>query len=103
MNKWEVWLAKVKFEDDPTEAKLRPVLVIDLQRVYFISLKVTTHEPRPCYYGEYPLQKWQAAGLDKPSTVRVSKRLQLIERDFVKKIGRLHPNDILAIQKMLLQ
>ena len=53
------------------------------------------------YPGEYPVVKWREAGLPKPSTIRASKRLNLITTDFENKIGRLHPVDILAVQKIL--
>lgn len=99
--RWEVWLAKVKFEDDPTTVKQWPVLVISNTQCYILSLKMTSHPPRETFPGEYALLRWQEAGFQKESTVRASKRLRLIDSDFVHKIGRLHPIDILAIQKIL--
>nr|DAP83183.1 MAG TPA: endoribonuclease [Caudoviricetes sp.] len=45
-NKWEIWLAKVKFEDNPTQVKPRPVLVIDSKRCYIISIKITSHHSK---------------------------------------------------------
>lgn len=97
---WEVWLAAVKFEDEPSAVKRRPVLVLNDDQVYILSLKITSRPPRSGYFGEYSLLKWQEAGLHKPSTVRTSKKLQLFERDFVHKIGRLTPIDILNIIKI---
>lgn len=100
-NIWEIWLANVKFEDDITRVKKRPVLVISPEVSCIISLKITGHAPRSEFEGEYRIKKWSEAGLDKESTVRVSKRLLLIQTDFVHKIGRLHPIDIIEIQKLL--
>lgn len=100
IKQWEVWMAKVRFEDMPEEIKIRPVVITDAGEVYVIALKVTSHPPRNVW-GEYPLVFWQSAGLSKPSTVRISKRLRLEERDLVRKLGRLHPMDIIAIQGIM--
>lgn len=101
-NKWEVWYAKVAYEDNPEEIKERPVLVMENGACYIFSFKITSHEPRLNFFGEYRLVKWREAGLHKPSTVRTSKRLRLIESDFVHKIGRLHPIDIIGVMNLLL-
>lgn len=100
-NEWEVWNAKVKFDDDLTQIKLRPVLVISNYGNCALSLKITSHAPRAEFCGEYSLIKWSEAGLHRQSTVRTSKKLCLVESDFVHKIGRLHPVDILEIMKIL--
>jgi mRNA-degrading endonuclease toxin of MazEF toxin-antitoxin module len=101
MTNWEVWYANVAFEEDSTKSKKRPVVVIDNRTAIILSLKVTSHEPRQNVFGEYALQRWKEAGLVKPSTVRCSKRLSLDQKDFVQRIGRLHPIDIYEIQKIL--
>lgn len=44
--KWEVWWAKVKFEDEPDIIKIRPVIVFDNKKAYIISFKVTGQMPR---------------------------------------------------------
>ncbi len=98
---WEIWFADVRFEDAPNLSKRRPVLVLFNNVVYILSLKITSKAPRNSYYGEYVLLKWKEAGLDRQSTVRISKKLKLVERDFVYKIGRLAPIDILNIRKFL--
>lgn len=100
-SKWELWYAGVAFEDDPDTVKDRPVVVIDQDHCYFISLKVTTHEPRAYSEGEFLLQRWKEAGLDHESTIRCSKRLKLVAGDFRRKIGRLHPTDIILLQQRL--
>lgn len=101
MNRWEIWLATVNYEDNPAISKHRPVLVVAPGKYYILSLKITSHAPRENARLEYALQKWKEAGLSKPSTVRISKRLKLNQSDFVHKIGRLHPTDILSIQNMI--
>lgn len=99
-DKWEIWSASVKFEES-TERKQRPVVIIEPNIAIYLSLKVTTHEPRDNFIGEYQLQKWKEAGLNKPSTVRASKIIELVGSDFTYKIGRLHPLDILELQNIL--
>ena len=98
--KWEVWLAKVKFEDT-NDVKKRPVLVCDVQSSYIISLKMTGQKPRSNYYGEYALNDWQIAGLRKPTTVRCSKKLRLFSSDFIHKIGRCSAKDINNIKDII--
>lgn len=96
---WEVWFAAVRFEDSP-QIKNRPVVVTSSGAIYVMALKVTSHVPRN-EWGEYALQHWQAAGLNKPSTVRIGKRLRLQQSDMVHRIGKLHPLDILNIQRII--
>lgn len=43
LNKWDIWLAKVAFEDEPNIIKNRPVLIIDNTKCLVLSLKITSH------------------------------------------------------------
>lgn len=52
-------------------------------------------------WGEYELVMWKSAGLDVPSTVRLTKQINLTEKDMRRRIGMLQPVDILEIQKMI--
>ncbi len=97
MTKWDVYIAEVPFED-LAEMKVRPVVILEDSVALVDCLKLTSQTPR---YGEYVLQKWSEAGLLKPTTVRISKRLALKPDLFRKRIGSLHPIDILEIQKLL--
>lgn len=97
MRKWDVYLANVPFEDLP-ESKKRPVIILGDSVVAVDCLKMTGHPPRR---REYQLKRWQEAGLMKPTTVRVSKRLCLSPDAFLKKLGSLHPIDILELQRIL--
>jgi len=90
----------VGYEDEPI-SKLRPVLIYEDKLAYILSFKLTTHEPRESYYGEYKIKKWSEAGLPKPSTIRCEKGLHLIEKDIQYKIGRLQPVDIKEVRKIL--
>ena len=49
-NSWEVWWAIVKFENSE-ESKIQPVVVLENQEAFIISLKVTSHRPRDTYPG----------------------------------------------------
>ena len=100
-NKWELWWADVRFEDDLSVVKRRPVLVVEPGVYFSICLKVTTHQPRPEFQGEYIIKEWKAAGLSKESTIRISKRLRISSKSLVKKIGMLQMIDIYCVQKML--
>ena len=48
--RWDIWLAKVYF-DDTDEFKYRPVLVIEPEVCYVLSLGITSHLPRDCWGG----------------------------------------------------
>lgn len=96
--KYDICLANVQYED-VQGAKIRPVLVIK-DTVYTIEcLKMTGHTPRS--EEEYLIKEWRAAGLNKETTVRVSKRLSLQHVHVIKKIGHLQPVDIIEIQKRI--
>lgn len=65
MNEWEIWLAKVSFEDNPNVIKNRPVLILQNNTAIFISAKITSHAPRNDFPGEYKIIEWETAGLKK--------------------------------------
>lgn len=95
--KWEVWFANVRYEDNPTIVKKRPVIIYDKQHAFIISLKVTGQMPRN-NKTEYVLQRWSEAGLDTVSTVRLSKQLKILRSDYIHKIGNLRTKDIMGIK-----
>lgn len=97
MSKWDIYLANVPFEDVQT-SKIRPIVVLDDTAVMIDCLKLTSQPPR---FGEYVLQKWSEAGLNKPTTVRLSKRLSLSSTSLIKKLGSLQAIDILEITKRI--
>ena len=99
--RWEIWLARVAFGDKPTIQKVRPVLIVSPNEAFILSLKITSHEPRKYCEGEYVIIKWKEAGLHKTSTVGCAKQLKLNEDDLLKRIGRLHPVDIVEIRREL--
>ena len=97
--KWEVWFAKVKFEDSDI-IKKRPVLIVGEKQGFIISLKMTTHYPRN--NAEYTLKYWARVGLDKETTIRTSKICVLKDNDLVRKMGHLAEYDMIQIQNILM-
>lgn len=100
--RWDIWVARVEFEEG-TGSKIRPVLIIDGTRCYVLSLKITSHIPRSQFPGEYQIIEWKEAGLLKPSTIRISKQLNLPAESFVKKIGRLTELDRFNVTRIYLE
>ena len=62
---------------------------------------ITSHSPRTCDKGDYPIMYWEDAGLDVPSVVRLSVIIPLCKDSIIKKYGRLHLSDIFAIKDKL--
>lgn len=102
IERWEIWEANVPFEDK-NGSKNRPVLILSETEYLVLSLKMTSHEPRyKKLEGEYEIMKWEAAGLEKPTVIQCSKRLQLEKERFTgKKYGRLSATDIIGLQAIL--
>ena len=96
---WELWYAKVKFEETDGY-KDRPVLVTGTGEVLVLAVMITSTGQRSVW-GEYDIVFWKSAGLAHPSTVRCTRKLKLERHDFRRKIGDLHPTDILNICKYL--
>lgn len=84
--KWEVWLVNMPFEEG-VGSKIRPALVIDPQRNYIVFGKMTSHAPRDNFQYEYQIVDWEGAGLTCPTTLRLSKLVELERSDFIKRFG----------------
>ena len=96
---WEIWWAYVAFEEGDG-GKQRPVLVLEDGTFYVLALQITSHDQRNLY-GEYDITKWQSAGLTKPSTIRVTRKLRLEKSDLIRKLGELQPFDIVMLKRYL--
>ena len=81
----EVWSAWVKYEENPTEGKYRPVIVISVEKdvAKVLSIPITSARPRDEY--DIEVFDWQDVPLDKLSTARISKVLLIPISDFRKK------------------
>ena len=95
--KWDIWLAKIKFEDSQ-EIKARPVLIVQGDAVFVLSLKMTSQAK---HSDTYSILEWKKAGLLKPTYIRLSKFMKLQNNDFVHKIGRLSEVDIGNLMSIL--
>ena len=67
----QVWMARFPYEDDPTQSKVRPVLVMagddESERVSVLSMKITSTEPRDKY--DFVLDDWALIPIDHQSTI----------------------------------
>jgi len=86
MERYEIWRAKVKFEESD-EVKERPVMIWNNQ-VFLVAYKMTGTD-RGDDQDEYKIRYWKEAGLDKPTSIRLRKVLRLTKDDLLYKIGEL--------------
>ena len=89
----EVWFAEFPFQEDETQSKDRPVIVLDVddEKCSVLSLKVTSTPP----YSEFEIElfDWQKIPLHHKSTADVSSARLILKKDFRRKLGRLSEND----------
>ena len=87
----EIWGVDFPFDDDSSQSKIRPCLILDVETLEVLSLKVTTHVARDEY--DIPIFKWRDANLPKPSFARTSKAVSLPKKSFLKKYGKIDDMD----------
>ena len=94
-----------EYEDVPGTYKERPVVVgaVSDDVAVVLLAKVTGHGPRLEFPGEVRLADWREAGLDKPSTVRCSKTVEVDIRDVeeTRLVGRLSERDAESVRRGL--
>ena len=101
MHVGEVWAVDFPFEDDPTQSKVRPCVIMDVDKLEVLSIKVTTHEQRDDY--DIPIFKWKEANLIEPSYARVSKSMAIPKESFISKYGMLNDTDFKNIIKAFIE
>jgi mRNA interferase MazF len=79
--------------------KRRPGLVLAVDDSDVLLARITTRAPRDPQ--DVRLESWSAAGLPKPSTVRLPKLVTVDKRLILRRVGRLDPGDRAAILKAL--
>lgn len=89
------------FEENASRVKRRPVIIAKDAAVYVLTLCVTSHGVWDTDHYDYQLQFWREAGLNLASVVRVSKLAQFKLEAVHERIGRLHPMDVVEIQKLM--
>lgn len=92
MERYEIWQAKVKFEETD-EVKARPVLII--------AYKMTGTD-RGDDQEEYRIRYWKEAGLSKPTSIRLRKVLKLRKDDLLYRIGELDRRERLLFEFRIL-
>ena len=75
-------------EENPNRILNRPVVVLDKNLLGVLSVKII------------PIIYWEEASLRLASTARVSKVTLLTKDSFIFKIGDLHKDDLIQIEKM---
>ena len=97
---WEIWMAIVRFEEDPEKIKERPVMICPDGAV-FISYPITSHDIRENDPLDYPISKWKEAGLHHQSTLRLGKRIRLEKSHLLRRLGALAIEDVYFIHRAL--
>lgn len=100
INQYDIWLAYVPFEDS-NKAKARPILILSQSSNLVTVAKITSHLPSLNYVGEYSIINWSKAGLNRQSTIRLSKVVDLSKSKLIKKFGHLSELDTININKLL--
>lgn len=92
----ELWIAGVLFTNG-LESKRRPVLILWQDGLDYVVAAVTTSAPRSVT--DVLLTEWAAAGLARPSVVRLL-RLDSFHRSvLLRELGRIHERDAEALNR----
>ncbi|HZK84498.1 MAG TPA: type II toxin-antitoxin system PemK/MazF family toxin [Desulfosporosinus sp.] len=97
----DVWFAEFPLEEDSTHF-LRPVIVLNVDTLDVLSVKVTKTNPRAEDNYDTPIIFWQTANLRCKSTARVTKTIAIDKSQFKRRIGTLHPDDLIIIQNLFI-
>ncbi len=99
MEKGEIWFVEFPLEENSNAIINRPVIVLDENILGVLSIKITKHKIREEDLYDVPIVYWEDANLKLASTARVSKIMLLNKDNFLFKIGNLHNDDLLRIEK----
>lgn len=99
MERYEIWFAKVKYEDSD-EIRERPVLIWN-DCAFLIAYKMTSTD-RGDGEDEYRVRYWKEAGLTKPTSIRLRKVLRLTKEDLLYKMGELDKRERLIFEFRIL-
>lgn len=107
----DVFLAEVKYEDKPSIAKTRPVIVIDVHddQITVLAVSITSQGVNrpPRYFDKYKLfiEEWEKCGLNKKSYAKVNQLHIFTKKALKRYIGSLTDHDlekvILAVAQYL--
>lgn len=101
MEPMDLYIANVPF-DEGTGSKIRPALVVEVQREKVVVFKVTSQYQRKSARIKrlyYPIKEWKQAGLSKKSYVDTHKLYRLAKKWVFsqKPIGKLTDLDRLGL------
>ena len=66
-----------------------------------MNLVQTFQESIKSFTGEYQIIQWRETGLLRPSVIRCSQIIDLSHRDIRRYLGKLQPEDIRGVQKIV--
>ena len=99
----DIYSVKIFYEDDPSQYKTRPVLVVDVEEelsLYTIA-EITRTSPKnpPTYFDQFkePIFDWRRAGLNSPSYVKTHKIHRVPEDKLLRYCGELGSNELVRI------
>jgi hypothetical protein len=100
--RFQLWYAKVYFQEDPQQYKRRPVILLHFTPIgSWRAIYVTSKRPKSLQPDDVELQFWSQCGLTMPSYARCVRQVGVRETDFADYIGYLHPYDLANIKKTL--
>ncbi|MHB1405546.1 MAG: type II toxin-antitoxin system PemK/MazF family toxin [Desulfitobacteriaceae bacterium] len=91
----EIYRVKVFFEDNPSEFKIRPILIVDFDTdsALFTITEITSTQPKvpPTYHDRFkePIINWRRAGLTEPSYVKTHKIFRIEQDKFLEFVGEV--------------
>lgn len=99
-----VYKGTFEYQDAPGSRDYRRLLLVDIVGEAAdtgIVTQITSQPPKspPGYYDQFrePIEKWQQAGLTKPSYARVNKNIAIPLSALAKPIGKLDDEDFARI------
>ena len=91
MKKFDIYWINISFEDNPSQSKIRPAVVIDPSETSFLALNISTNLYTPV--PNYELEDYLDEGLRKPSTVILKRYVKPSPPEIKEFIGHLTKKD----------
>lgn len=94
-----IYSVRVFFEDNPSEFKIRPILIIEVDHdsALFTITEITSSLPKvpPTFHDRFkePIINWRRAGLTEPSCVKTHKIYRIEQDKLLKFIGKVPARD----------
>lgn len=98
MQDFDIYVVKFYYLEDKSRYKYRPALVIN-DTLHLVAKITSNTDIRSD--ADYIIKDWEAAGLDKPSRVKLDDALYLKPDSPAKYLGHLSEKDSSNIKKML--